>query len=583
MSSHSTAQPRLRIVGFALLLVGFLVGGLAPVAQAVDPVTNVTAPWISGGAKSGSTLTANKGTWNPASASLTVQWLANGTPVAGATGDTYTIPTNLFSGAAYSLRLTASSAGLTSATVTSLPTSAAAGELDSAAFENRLAPTVIGSPVTGGTLSASTGQWSSTPSAFAYQWAADGGDIAGAIGSTFVPTPAQLGKAIVVKVKATSGNATPTAASAPTAQVTSGPLTNTTLPTVSGTAKVGNVLTATPGTWSVSGATFAYQWFADASPVAGATAVSFTPTSAQVGKQLAVKVTATLTGYTSGVAQSVPNQAVAPGDAPVSSVAPSISGVLNVGKTLTANPGTWTPTPTSYAYQWKAAGTDIAGATAPTFTLTSAELGKVITVTVHAKKVGFQDGVATSPATTPVSTELITVTRGPKLGGKARVGQVLRAVPGTVTPSNVKVTYQWLRSGKVIPGATRSTHGLTTSDLGSRVSVRVTYSRSGSPSVIRTSPSTGKVTSTPQFTVLRAVERTSVNLEVDVKAPGVSAVSGLITVFENGKKLAGRALSGGRVFMILDGLTRGPHTLTIRLSGNGNVADGSTRTSIRIG
>lgn len=583
MSSHSTAQPRLRIVGFALLLTGFLVGGLAPVAQAVDPVTNVTAPWISGGAKSGSTLTANKGTWNPAAASLSVEWLANGNPIAGATGDTYTIPTSLFSGATYSLRVTASSTGLTSATATSLPTSAAAGELASAAFENRLAPTVIGSPVTGGTLSASTGQWSSTPSAFAYQWAADGVDIAGAIGSTFVPTPAQLGKAIVVKVKATSGDATPTAASAPTAQVTSGPLTNTTLPTVSGAAKVDNVLTATPGTWSVAGATFAYQWLADASPVAGATGVSFTPTSAQVGKQLAVKVSATLTGYTSGVAQSVPNQAVAPGDAPVSSVAPSISGVLNVGKTLTANPGTWTPTPTSYAYQWKAAGTDIAGATAPTFTLTSAELGKVITVTVHAKKVGFQDGVATSPATTPVSTEPITVTRGPKLGGRARVGQVLRAVPGTVAPSNVKVTYQWLRSGKVIPGATRSTHRVTTSDLGSRVSVRVTYSRSGSPSVLRTSPSTGKVTSTPQFTVLRAAERTSVNLEVDVKAPGVSAMSGLITVFENGKKLARRALSGGRVFMILDGLTRGPHTLTIRLSGNGNVADGSTKTTVRVG
>ncbi len=63
---------------------------------------------------------------------------------------------------------------------------------------------------------------------------------------------------------------------------------------------------------------------------------------------------------------------------------PTVTGNLTVGGTLTANPGTWTPTPSSYAYYWHreddAAGTNLVeiGATGSTYTLSSSDTGKYI-------------------------------------------------------------------------------------------------------------------------------------------------------------------------------------------------------------
>ncbi len=66
-------------------------------------------------------------------------------------------------------------------------------------------------------------------------------------------------------------------------------------------------------------------------------------------------------------------------------VAPTVTGNLAVGSTVTANPGTWTPTPSSYNYFWHraddAVGTnlvEIAGATGSTYTLASADTAKFI-------------------------------------------------------------------------------------------------------------------------------------------------------------------------------------------------------------
>lgn len=68
---------------------------------------------------------------------------------------------------------------------------------------------------------------------------------------------------------------------------------------------------------------------------------------------------------------------------PVNTVAPSITGTATVGSTLTAASGTWTgnAAPT-FERQWKRGGVPIAGATAATYVLTSADLGATITVTV---------------------------------------------------------------------------------------------------------------------------------------------------------------------------------------------------------
>ncbi|MFJ2234357.1 Tat pathway signal protein [Streptomyces sp. NPDC087859] len=178
-------------------------------------------------------------------------------------------------------------------------------------------------------------------------------------------------------------------------------LRNTATPKVTGTAKVGAKVTASPGSWSAVPSSYTYQWKADGTPVSGATGKSFTPPASVVGKKLTVTVTAVKEGWQSGTATSAA-VTVAKGDAPKASKVPVISGTAKVGKTLKASKGTWSPAPTSYAYQWYANGKVISGATKSSLVLKSAQKGKKITVKVIAHRTGHKDGSAVSKATKAV-------------------------------------------------------------------------------------------------------------------------------------------------------------------------------------
>jgi hypothetical protein len=87
------------------------------------------------------------------------------------------------------------------------------------------------------------------------------------------------------------------------------------------------------------------------------------------------------------------------GPAPV----PAITGTAKVGSTLTSVPGSWGPAPVTLAYQWKAHGTAILGATAATYKPVAAHAGKTLTVTVTGTKTGYTTTAKTSPATAAVT------------------------------------------------------------------------------------------------------------------------------------------------------------------------------------
>ena len=69
---------------------------------------------------------------------------------------------------------------------------------------------------------------------------------------------------------------------------------------------------------------------------------------------------------------------------PVNTVAPALSGTPNFGQSLSVSNGTWTNSPTNYAYQWNRGGVAIAGETASTHTVATADVGATITCTVTA-------------------------------------------------------------------------------------------------------------------------------------------------------------------------------------------------------
>jgi hypothetical protein len=160
---------------------------------------------------------------------------------------------------------------------------------------------------------------------------------------------------------------------------------NTALPTISGTAELGNTLTVTPGTWTDAGAAPTYQWQrCDAAgdvcvDVAGATGAGYALASgAQCSTYQVVETVANANGI--GSATSNPTAVVEPCNpatqdpAPLNEAPPTIDGTPAVGATLTVQRGVWSFGVGEPAYRWQrcnAAGNgcaDVADATATTYT-----------------------------------------------------------------------------------------------------------------------------------------------------------------------------------------------------------------------
>jgi hypothetical protein len=81
---------------------------------------------------------------------------------------------------------------------------------------------------------------------------------------------------------------------------------------------------------------------------------------------------------------------------------PKISGTVKKGKTLTAKPGAWAPTPSRFRYAWYRGSKAINGASAKKYTLTKADVGKRISVKVKASLVGYVTTTRTSAKTAAV-------------------------------------------------------------------------------------------------------------------------------------------------------------------------------------
>jgi hypothetical protein len=138
------------------------------------------------------------------------------------------------------------------------------------------------------------------------------------------------------------------------------PPSNTNLPSISGTAKDGQILTAHNGAWTNSPTSFAYVWQrcdtqgGSCVAIAGATSKQYTVSSADVGHRVRVAVTAS-NADGSGAATSQPTGVVASsGEAPTNTRLPSLSGALRQGSTLNVDHGSWSGTrPIRLDYTWQ--------------------------------------------------------------------------------------------------------------------------------------------------------------------------------------------------------------------------------------
>ena len=213
-------------------------------------------------------------------------------------------------------------------------------------------------------------------------------------------------------------------------------------PTISGTAQVGETLTAnTSGVADADGlgnVQYEYQWLADDSEIVGATSLTYTLADTDEGKAIKVEVTfiddagndETLTsGATDAVAAKPTPNSPATG-------APSITGTAQVGETLMANTSGISDenglSNVQYEYQWLADDADISGATNATYTLVAADEGQAIKV-----RVSFTDDAGNEESLTSAGTEAVAAAPTPNNPAtKAYITVVIASGDDTVSWSD---------------------------------------------------------------------------------------------------------------------------------------------------
>ena len=382
------------------------------------------------------------------------------------------------------------------------------------------APTISGIVRVGESLTADTSEIADedglTNAVFSYQWMADDANIQDATGSSYTLTEDNEGKTIKVTVSFTDaeGNSE-TLTSDPTGEVAAKPnIQATGLPTISGMAQVGETLTAdTSGIDDEDGlnqVVFSYQWIRNDGnadeDIAGATGSGYTLTEDDVGQAITVTVSFT---DDRGHEESLPSaatDAVAAKPNTQATGQPTITGAVRVGETLTVDTAGIVDadglTKVVFSYQWLADDAAIAGATGSGYTLTQAEQGKTITVTVSFTDDANNEESLPSAATDAVAAKPNTSATGvPTITGTAQVGQTLTADTSGIADAdgltNPNFSYQWLADDVEMAGASGSGYTLTKADVGKTLTVRVSFTDDADNLATLTSAPTAAVEPAP--------------------------------------------------------------------------------------
>ena len=403
-------------------------------------------------------------------------------------------------------------------------------------------PAISGAPQVGETLTASTSGIADadglTNVSYSYQWIAGGSDIGEATGSSYLLTSSEQGKTIQVKVSFTddADNEETLTSEATVAVVVAAPapLTASFLAAPSshdgsaeftfdlafsenvnaGFARIrDDAFTITGG--DINQAQRKEQgsnqtWTITVEPEGnGAVSITLPATTdcdadgaicTADGKKLSGRVELTLNGPEQKSQEQQNNPATGE---------PTISGTPQVGETLTASTSDIADTDgltnVSYSYQWTAGGSDIDGATASTYTLTSSEQGQTVQV-----RVTFTDDAGNEESLTSVATAQVEAkpnnpaTGAPAISGTPQVGETLTASTSDIADTDgltsVSYSYQWTAGGSDISGATSSSYTLAASQQGQTVQVRVTFTDDAGNAESLTSAATTAVAPRPPLT-----------------------------------------------------------------------------------
>ena len=232
-----------------------------------------------------------------------VTWLCNGEAIPGVGNVLEFVPTEAQAGCQLAAQTVSTLLGLLPLTLITDIINIPGGVIG--APQATTPAQITGTPKVGQTLSITDPVWDTDGVTNTYAWVRNGTAISGATAKTYKVTAQDAGKQIAAKVTGTKEGKTGTSVS--NALTISNEavqqLVATVAPSISGAEKVGGLLQISPGTWlgGVVTPLFSYQWYNTAGAIPGATSREYVPTLADAGKPLAATVTATLTGYLSGL------------------------------------------------------------------------------------------------------------------------------------------------------------------------------------------------------------------------------------------------------------------------------------------
>ena len=282
--------------------------------------------------------------------------------------------------------------------------------------------------------------------------------------------------------------------SAGSGAVAATPPVNSSPPAITGSATVGQTLSASTGSWSgTTPITYTLQWRrcdasgGSCSSISGATAETYVLVAADDGHTIRVLVTATNSAGSGSQSSAATAVVTSP---PVNTSAPSISGSLSIGSTLTVSSGSWSGAqPITISYGWFRCDTSggncapIGGATSASYKVASADTGHRLVVIVTAQN--------------SAGTSRITVTAG-NVGGGAPVNTAAPTISGSLSVRStlavssgswsgtqpITFSYRWDRCDTnggncvQIGGATNARYRITSADTGHRLVVEVTATNS---------------------------------------------------------------------------------------------------------
>ena len=507
----------------------------------VSPATMVAGPatWpvqVNGEAQVGKTLTADTSNisdrFGVQVTSTTYQWLANNARIPGASGQSYTLGEGK-QGRKISVRATYTDDRGNEDTVTSGPTDpVAARERNSRATA---LPLISGRALVGQTLTADTSLIFDADglenSVFSYLWEADDDSIPGAHDPTYTPVQADLGKVITVIVSFLDDAGYSQSMTSPDTMAVTTAEAAAAVKFAISLRYAANADGSVTLYWNapddeVTGYRIFRRRYSLGEPKGlvyvedtGSTATTYTDTEVTAGAPHSYRVQA-IRGAELGEKTKFFKTKVFPlrkaANSPATG-APAISGVAQVGETLTADTsgivdadGLENVTQNYlwginkgliigavYGYQWLADEAEIEDATGSTYILADVDEGKAVKVRVSFTDDGGHRETLTSSATAAVTQPNTPAIGLPTVSGNARVGETLTVDTSGISDENglddATFTHQWITDDSVVVGTGTRAYTPTGGDQGKAVKVRVSFTDDAGNWETRTSAQTAAV------------------------------------------------------------------------------------------